>query len=728
MDKQASDLSHPPQRWLTEFICHWTRFPTDLRIHLRNLLSGESAPLQGWGLFKFGTWLHDLVMGWTGVLDAELVYLATKVLVLAEMPDKAEDVARGFKYHLGCSAWLVGAMFRRTNGKVTAEVRRRLDDLEETAQWKSDQLVWTEVVAWQIAYAHLDDGLELYEAHKGIFQNGIPLAHLVDQLVRARKLEVALNYLGKKDDFQNDRLVNARLLNKQAVIFQLLGNQDKAFLFFDMAREVAESLGDVSFMAKLAFNQGASYFYQGNYEVALQLFQEANKFYKSTNDKTGLMKIYLNLCSVYNAIGDYYKAERSLSIIETLAAETANHSMLKSVQAKKSDIYRVRGEYEKATQILLDSLTTKESVVNAYIFIQLALVEQELGHFNNALLHLEKAYEMSEAIGHLRGQAMAELRMGQILLQQGKIFDGRCRLESALEIQDELKNSKGWLQTLLTLSYLDFAEGKLQDAESNILSVLEASKRQKEFSEEVAALVALAEVQLFKGNEQKTTILLETADRVLTGKKVRNYLYFNSKVVGIKARQNAGGGFDETLLLITDLTQLGIQAGAQVWVNTAKLFEAEVALETGELGKAGEILDQLVGSTDVSFELATRAKLLQAKVQIISESRNTNPDQYRTNQIEKQIIEVLDDSMRVGSKIWMLESKITLLLHYAYFKEGDITDEVRSTQDLLRETQLRMYEPQLELVLELLERKQMFDRRIIPSSLLTPPLLIPQFA
>ncbi|MHA2364893.1 MAG: tetratricopeptide repeat protein [Candidatus Hodarchaeales archaeon] len=685
-----------PVSWLPEFLEHFSRFSHSLKVKVFNIF--ETGYTTNPGIFDFAQFWYIKLNEWTGVLDPELVYMTVKALVLAGLDERAKSIGRGFFHHAGCLAWLAGAEYRKSwnKSKVAIELLEMLEIVdEEHPNWQSDDSVFTEVLAWQIAFEDsLENCIGIFEINKRRFKNDFPLYILIDRFIKAHQLKYARTYLNQASQFETDRILKFSLLNREAVLFQKLGDQDNAFLFFEMALELARNLYDFTSIAKIYFNQGASFFYQGNLAEALRLFEKSEKYYDYIDDPVGLGKVYHNFCSVYNAQGDYFKAEKAIETSLKHLKRTKLKGQLNSLSIKKAYILGIRGKYKEALELFDQTLTPRDNVVNIEIFIHIARINQEMGDYNKGLLLLEKSYQLSKKIGYARGQQKIEHVMGEILLHQGKICEARKRLESANELNQLMKNLRGQLRTLETLSYLDIMSGKSQTAESKLLTVLDYARRQNEFTVEIASLNMLSELLYLKGNLKKSQILLNKAYHLIMQKGIKNHLLFNNRVTQIRLLRRES--FDKYYRSLEDLKLLSRHAGVKIWEDTTSLIEVDLAIDRKDFVQAREI-SKIISTDQENYGLKLQAKLLYMKSFLYELKNSSLPSLKKVNIIENQLLHIIDDCMHTGSKIWLIEAKFILVLLYLIQKDKENAKiEFFSLKELIIDTQLLLYKRYLE--------------------------------
>ena len=339
--------------WFSGFENHFLRLNDKTKELILDQFLDEMTSING--LYKFAHFWYSKIKDWEGYLDAELVYLSIKSLVLAGLNKQAKILSKGFEHHIGCLSWYIGSYFRENKEDKEFRIlfKQFCTEIDSNISlFRNDPEVRDDVLAWKIAFLNVKQSIEVFEEYKETFRSSFPLYILLEVLIRNHMIRQCLQYIDYSKNYSNTLIVQNLILNKEAVLYQLTGNQDKAILTFELAVENATNLGDVIGLAKLNFNLGSSYFYQNNYQVALSYYKSAQSQYEKIGDDTGLAKVFNNVSTIYNVQGDFFKAEKYILLAKNIFEKTNFHSMTIGTSIKLADILKQKGEYVQSLAIL----------------------------------------------------------------------------------------------------------------------------------------------------------------------------------------------------------------------------------------------------------------------------------------------------------------------------------------------------------------------------------------
>jgi len=237
MSNELFSIFQTKNIYFNDFRVHFDRLDEATLSKIKDHFIPEMTEISG--LYSFAKFLFKKIMLWEGSLHPELVYLTTKALVLAGLNDEARKVARGFDFHIGCLSWLVGSYYREPKTKkfnnLLHELTLAVSDQERNLPF---DIAFSDAIGWLLAYVPIEDCLNLYNKYKSYFLDSFPIYILLERFIKENRLKSAFFYLNdvlSRENLEKNSILNNLILNKEATLYQLTGNQDKAIITFEMA-------------------------------------------------------------------------------------------------------------------------------------------------------------------------------------------------------------------------------------------------------------------------------------------------------------------------------------------------------------------------------------------------------------------------------------------------------------------------------------------------------------
>jgi CHAT domain-containing protein len=184
-------------------------------------------------------------------------------------------------------------------------------------------------------------------------------------------------------------------------------NFKQALRIDELAKFIAEQIGDKEGIAQALNDMAAVQDFQGNYSLALEYFQRSLVLRKALGNKVNMAISLANLGSVYGSQGNYRLAseyyQKALAEFELVGHNVGLGAVLNSIG-------------------------------NTYFFQR-----------NNGLAmeNYEKALKNFQAAGHKAGEAIALNNMGNVRQKQGDYVSARDYYEKSLRLKEALNNKPG---------------------------------------------------------------------------------------------------------------------------------------------------------------------------------------------------------------------------------------------------------------------------------------------
>jgi CHAT domain-containing protein/tetratricopeptide (TPR) repeat protein len=279
-------------------------------------------------------------------------------------------------------------------------------------------------------------------------------------------------------------------------------NPEKAFVVYDVARQIAVHLKDQRRQGKTYYNIARSYSGLGRYESATSNYLESKKAFEAAGSERDVIYVLSELGSISWVQERYAEArqysEASLNLAETFKGSRAPagtwpdafgiaQSLLTLGQLSARD-----GEYDLATTHLMRALDLLNELNTDHgydfyvteIYAALGRVYTSAGDHIAALQYLNSA--LKTAAG---GQIPNLLNsLGYLYLEQEDYPQANAQFQQSLKLYRSAKNQKEESRVLLNLGVVQQREGNHDEALKFLAQGLETARATKLIDVEMAAL------------------------------------------------------------------------------------------------------------------------------------------------------------------------------------------------------------------------------------------------
>lgn len=662
--------------WFNEFKNHFKRLDNEIKFKIIDQYISEMKEIDG--LYDFSLFWYKTLLKWSGYLDSELVYLTVKSLVLSGMFKEARIVGKGFEYDLACMSWLIGSYFREN--KKSSEFNLLWNQFKESnlKQLENDNLAYNDCLAWIMAFTSIEECINIYIENKSKFINSFPLYILLERLISDHRLNECFEYINEHNFYPENNLVfNNLISNKEAVLYQLTGNQDKAIIQFELVIDNAFKIGDKITIAKVNFNLGSSYYYQGNFSQALSLYNKSKTIYELIGDDIGLAKVFNNLSTIYIAQGEYLKAFKYLNLAYNLFIKTNYDYMIIGVSIKLADLERIKGNYSKSLSICKNYFTDKKSILNYEIKYKIASIQEELGEFAEAEKSLEDSIKIAKEVGYEIGVLKSLYGKGKILIKKGQVIEAKKLLDLVFKRNQFIKNERNQINTLELLGYCYLLEGRIIEAEGHTRTALEFARNLKIFMQEISSQNTLAIILYTQGYFEKALNILESIFYLMDSKDIKNSIYLSSLMLKIKIGINCNFSRHNVILDIFELMETAKKCGSLYWFQIGQLLEVEDYIKNYEMDQAEIKLNNITIIPNSNFNLFNLSNILVLKCELIKLEKMNIQMASNADILKDKILECLTNPNVNNSIIYSMEYNILLIELYKIKKEFKLATEVK---------------------------------------------------
>jgi adenylate cyclase len=209
-------------------------------------------------------------------------------------------------------------------------------------------------------------------------------------------------------------------------VHSILGSNDKALEYYNLALAAHQELGDKPGVARVTGNIGNVYRSFGSYDKALEYYNTALATHQELGEKTRVAVVTGNIGTVYNDLGAYDKALEYYNTALTAHHELGEKPGVAIVTGNIGSMYYSLGDYDKTLEYLNTALAAHQELGDKY---NVAIVTGNIGNLYYSLSDYEKALEYSNIalislseLGDKNGIAEAAGSIGAVYAD--KNFDG----------------------------------------------------------------------------------------------------------------------------------------------------------------------------------------------------------------------------------------------------------------------------------------------------------------
>ncbi len=239
---------------------------------------------------------------------------------------------------------------------------------------------------------------------------------------------------------------------------------------------------------------------KGAYSKATDVFMEALALAKEDND---LVFIYMGIAKVYQALNDYKKALQYYSKVHWICANVLENPTLEALsRVNLSSLYFELYKYEKAKKEIEPTIEVFELISNprqlVNIYAMLADCYHQQRKTEDALLYLNKAFDIANTRGLLRTASKVLYRMGCLYFSEGNEDKGKLFMTEALVQAEQMGDSELSGEILKTFSSIHIIENRIMEATQYIKQSIQNFEQEKDYANLEAAYEAL--VNIYENN------------------------------------------------------------------------------------------------------------------------------------------------------------------------------------------------------------------------------------
>jgi CHAT domain-containing protein/tetratricopeptide (TPR) repeat protein len=265
-----------------------------------------------------------------------------------------------------------------------------------------------------------------------------------------------------------DRSEEATLLNNLGVVYRWLGETQKALYFHNQALSLLRAVGDRSEEARTLNYIGMVYGSLGELPRALDFFNQALPMWRAVSNRNGEATTLINIGFVYDSLGAWQKAldfyNQALAIARTVGNRNGEAATLNNM----GRIYDSLGEKQKALDFYNQALPIMRVVGDrlgeATTLHNIGGIYDRLGEKEKALDFYDQALSIERAVSNRSGEATTLSNIGTVYNSLGEKQKALDFYNQALAIARAVGNRYGEGATLAQIGAVYYSLGETQKA------------------------------------------------------------------------------------------------------------------------------------------------------------------------------------------------------------------------------------------------------------------------
>ena len=395
----------------------------------------------------------------------------------------------------------------------------------------------------------------------------------------------------EKAKAQGARLILARALEDQAMLFNFLGRAQDAIALCRESREISAAAGDRQGEARALRASADILSNSGDLPGAIRLYQQAQSTFQKIGSEGGVASVLNNLGNIFEREGDlataekmYRQAQASFRLLDDDARRAVVTGNVAEGRMEQGDLRGALQLHQEQLQ-LGDAANTENAALADY---GIAAVRRLQGDLAGARHGFEQSLAAWQAKGNRNASAYAMWSLGGLLLEEADFLGGRKMYEQALAIRTTAGDTLATAETQLGLADLSLEEAHSPaEQEAAVRRALEVFQTQKVRDDETGAWCVLARALLAQGKTTAAKDAIQHA-RSLAAKSQNPDTRWQTAITAARienadhnvAHSAAGSATRKELATIIaksrELGYLGIELDA-------RLATAEIEMKAGQM-------------------------------------------------------------------------------------------------------------------------------------------------
>ncbi|MGP0020819.1 MAG: tetratricopeptide repeat protein [Candidatus Sulfotelmatobacter sp.] len=401
--------------------------------------------------------------------------------------------------------------------------------------------------------------------------------------------EAPLNRAVEKARAQGARLILAKALQDQALLFNFLGRTQDSIALCRESKDIFAAAGDRQGEASALRASADVLSDGGDLPGAIHLYQQAEVIFREIGSEGGVASVLNNLGRVYEREGDLATSEKMYRQAQASFRLLDDNARLAVVTGNVARARMEQGDLPAAIHLFQDQLqlgdpsNTENAALAGY---GIAYALQMQGNLAGAKEGFERSLKLWQEKSNRNAAGYAMWSIGSVLLEQADLAGSRKMYEQALAIRNTAGDTLAIAETQLALADLSLEEAHSPvGEEAAVRKTLEIFQAQKDRDDETGAWCVLARALIAQGNAAAAKDAVQHA-RSLSAKSQNPGIRWQTALtaaqieIADKDLSHSAGipASKELAAIITKARELGF-VGIQLDVRLAL---AEIEMKTGQ--------------------------------------------------------------------------------------------------------------------------------------------------
>ncbi len=312
-------------------------------------------------------------------------------------------------------------------------------------------------------------------------------------------------------------VIRARVKLRIGAAYAGLKNYPKAIATLNDAKKLFLELQDELGISETHYNLGKSYAQINEFRIARDHLETAVQYQKTVQNRELLARIYDKLGFVDFGEGAFSSSYEKFQKALEYARDTSNPNLMGMILLNIGTTYDEGslGSREKSSRYFQQAVEYLQrggqKDLLAYAYQNLSDNLRKSGHWDEAILNLDKALEISDQYAGPDVRAMAQVTRAEILCARGAFAEAESRLNESLRLT--VAHDDKWLESyvLRVLGSVHIGQGKVEDALKALRQALRLSTSTGDLHAVTLAQIGLAEAHLQQGGSSQAREYLELA-------------------------------------------------------------------------------------------------------------------------------------------------------------------------------------------------------------------------
>jgi|GEM_PF-1739199 len=263
------------------------------------------------------------------------------------------------------------------------------------------------------------------------------------------------SFAGAQSKFRpNDTLVIDSLLFHAGEIQR--SHADSAFNIISRCEKIALETGDSIALIKVKSLTGIYYNMKSDYDQATTWFFDALQMAERHKRELQIGMICNNLGAVYFDLNQYEQSELYYERAYGIMDQLQNVKWLSNISSNLAGVFFMKQDFDRAIELLNEAIEygikagNFESVSGSYA--NLAMVMQQLGRTDEALLTFDKGVNMLESVGDKRGVCIVLNKLGELQYQLEDRESAKATIKRCLTLAKEVDHKESVMKAYKTMA------------------------------------------------------------------------------------------------------------------------------------------------------------------------------------------------------------------------------------------------------------------------------------